>query len=335
MSKVKLAVNGFGRIGRLAVRIIRKNYPDIDVVAVNDITDAPTLAHLFKYDTAHGRFNGEVSIESEGLRINGDLMKVLAEKDPANLPWKSLGVDVVLESTGKFTDKEKAELHLKAGAKRVIISAPAKGDIKTIVLGVNDHALTRDDLIVSNASCTTNCLAPMVKVLDEALGVEYGLMTTTHAFTADQRLQDSPHKDLRRARAATHNIVPTSTGAASAVGKVLPHLKGRLHGGSMRVPVITGSVTEFNAIVKKTATPEEINSHFKAAAAGSMKGILKYSEEPLVSSDIIGDPHSCIFDSGLTMVMQNMVRITGWYDNEAGYSHRIADLVAKMGGYIA
>lgn len=333
MAKIKLAVNGFGRIGRLAVRIIKKNYPDIDVVAVNDLTDAPTLAHLFKYDTAHGRFNGEVSVEADGIRINGDLMKVLAEKDPANLPWKALGVDVVLESTGKFTDKEKAELHIKAGAKRVVISAPAKGDIKTIVLGVNDNQLTKEDVIVSNASCTTNCLAPMVKVLDDAFGVEYGLMTTTHAFTADQRLQDSPHKDLRRSRAASHNIVPTSTGAASAVGKVLPHLKGKLHGGSMRVPVITGSVTEFNAIVKKTATPEAINSFFKTAASGSMKGILKYSTEPLVSSDIIGDPHSCIFDSDLTMVMQNMVRITGWYDNEAGYSHRIADLIARLGKF--
>lgn len=331
MAKVKLGVNGFGRIGRLAVRIIKKHYPDIEVAAVNDITDAPTLAHLFKYDTAHGRFNGDVSVEKDGIRINGDLMKVLAEKDPANLPWKSLGVDIVLESTGKFTEKEKAELHLKAGAKRVIISAPAKGDIKTIVLGVNDDQITKNDVIVSNASCTTNCLAPMVKVLDDALGVEYGLMTTTHAFTADQRLQDSPHKDLRRARAASHNIVPTSTGAASAVGKVLPHLNGKLHGTAMRVPVITGSVTEFNAIVKKTATPDEVNAFFKTAASGRMKGILKYSDEPLVSSDIIGDPHSCIFDAGLTMVMFNMVRITGWYDNEAGYSHRIADLVAKMG----
>jgi len=333
MAKVKLGVNGFGRIGRLAVRIIKKHYPDIDVVAVNDITDAPTLAHLFKYDTAHGRFHGDVSVEKDGIRINGDLMKVLAEKDPENLPWKSLGVDIVLESTGKFTEKEKAELHLKAGAKRVIISAPAKGDIKTIVIGVNDNSISKDDVIISNASCTTNCLAPMVKVLDDALGVEYGLMTTIHAFTADQRLQDSPHKDLRRARAASHNIVPTSTGAASAVGKVLPHLKGKLHGTAMRVPVITGSVTEFNAIVKKTATPEEVNAFFKTAASGSMKGILKYSEEPLVSSDIIGDPHSCIFDAGLTMVLFNMVRITGWYDNEAGYSHRIADLVAKMGKF--
>lgn len=333
MTNIKLAVNGFGRIGRLAVRIIKKHYPDIDVVAVNDITDAPTLAHLFKYDTAHGRYDGEIAVERDGIRICGDLMKVLAEKDPASLPWKSLGVDVVLESTGKFTDREKAELHLKAGAKRVIISAPAKGDIKTIVLGVNDNSITKDDLIVSNASCTTNCLAPMVKVLDDALGVEYGLMTTTHAFTADQRLQDAPHKDLRRARAASHNIVPTSTGAATAVGKVLPHLKGRLHGTAMRVPVITGSVTEFNAIVKKTATAEEVNAYFKKAAEGSLKGILSYSTEPLVSSDIIGDPHSCIFDSGLTMVMQSMVRITGWYDNEAGYSHRIADLIAKLGRF--
>ncbi len=331
MAKIKLAINGFGRIGRLAVRIIKKHHPNIDIVAVNDLTDASTLAHLFKYDTAHGRFQGEVSVESEGIKINGDLMKVLAEKDPANLPWKALGVDIVLESTGKFTEKDKAELHIKSGAKRVVISAPAKGDIKTIVLGVNDNQLTKDDLIVSNASCTTNCLAPMVKVLDDAFGVEYGLMTTTHAFTADQRLQDSPHKDLRRARAASHNIVPTSTGAATAVGQVLTHLKGKLHGGSMRVPTITGSVTEFNAIVKKTATPEEINNAFKAAANGSLKCILKYSNEPLVSSDIIGDPHSCIFDSELTMVMQSMVRVTGWYDNEAGYSHRIADLVAKLG----
>ncbi|GIV34338.1 MAG: glyceraldehyde-3-phosphate dehydrogenase [Chitinophagales bacterium] len=331
MAKLKLAVNGFGRIGRLTVRILKKHYPDVDIVAVNDLTDAPTLAHLFKYDTAHGRFAGEVSVESEGIRIQGDLIKVFAEKDPSSLPWKDLGVDIVLESTGKFTEKEKAELHLKAGAGRVIISAPAKGDIKTIVLGVNDHMLTKEDRIVSNASCTTNCLAPMVKVLDDAFGVEYGLMTTTHAFTADQRLQDAPHKDLRRARAASHNIVPTSTGAASAVGKVLTHLKGKLHGTAMRVPTITGSVTEFNAIVKNVPTAEQVNAAFRNAAEGALKGILKYTEEPIVSSDIIGDPHSCIFDAGLTMVMHSMVRVTGWYDNEAGYSHRIADLIVRLG----
>ncbi len=332
MTKVKLAINGFGRIGRLTVRILKQYHPDVDVVAINDLTDAPTLAHLFKYDTAHGRFNGEVSVETDGIKINGDLMKVYAEKDPSKLPWKELGVDVVLEATGRFTDKEKTSLHLNAGAKKVVISAPGKGDIRMVVLGVNDHEITKDDRILSNASCTTNCLAPMVKVLDEALGIEYGLMTTTHAFTADQRLQDSPHSDLRRARAASHNIVPTSTGAASAVGKVLPHLKGKLHGSAMRVPTITGSVTELNAIVKKTATAEEVNAFFKkAASSGSLKGILKYSEDPLVSSDIIGDPHSCIFDSGLTMVMFNMVRVTGWYDNEAGYSHRAADLISKLG----
>ena len=333
MAKVKLAVNGFGRIGRLTVRIIKKHYPNVDIVAVNDLTDAGTLAHLFKYDTAHGRFDGEISAEGGDIRINGDQIKVIAEKDPFALPWKSLGIDVVLESTGKFTDREKAELHIKSGAKRVVISAPAKGDIKTIVLGVNDDQLTKDDLVVSNASCTTNCLAPMVKVLDDALGVEYGLMTTTHAFTADQRLQDSPHKDLRRARAASYNIIPTSTGAASAVGKVLSHLKGKLDGTAMRVPTITGSVTEFNAIVKKNATAEEVNSFFKSAATGGMKGILKYNDEPIVSSDIIGDQHSCIFDSPLTMVMFNMVRVTGWYDNEAGYSHRIADIIDKVGKF--
>ena len=258
-------------------------------------------------------------------------MQVFAEKDPASLPWGDLGIDVVLESTGIFRDKEGAGKHIQAGARKVVISAPAKGDVKTIVLGVNEDQLSADDEIVSNASCTTNCLAPMVKVLDEKLGLEYGLMTTTHAYTSDQRLQDAPHSDLRRARAAAQNIIPTSTGAAIAVGKVLPHLNGKLDGSAMRVPTLTGSVTELNAMVKNTASVEEINGWYKEASEQSLKGILKYTDEPIVSSDIVGDPHSNIFDSGLTMVMGHMVRVVGWYDNEAGYSNRAADLINKLG----
>lgn len=305
--------------------------PNVEIVAINDLSDSKTLAHLFKFDTAHGKFDGEVSADGSGFNINGKSVKVYAERDPASLPWSELGVDVVLESTGRFVDRESASKHLQAGAKWVVISAPAKGDIKMIVLGVNDDQITTEDTILSNASCTTNCLAPMVKVLDEGLGLEYGLMTTTHAYTADQNLQDAPHKDLRRARAAALNIVPTSTGAAVAVGKVLPHLNGKLDGSAMRVPVITGSITELNAIVKKKATVEEINNFYKVASESSLKGILKFSADPLVSSDIVGDPHSNVFDSGLTMVMGDMVRVVGWYDNEAGYSNRLADLISKLG----
>lgn len=326
---MRIAVNGFGRIGRLTTRILANN-PNIEIVAINDLTDVNTLAHLFEWDTAHRRFNGTVAVEGGNIVINGKTIKVLAERDPAALPWKDLGVDVVLEATGRFVDEAGASKHLEAGAGKVVISAPGKGNIPTFVLGVNDQDLTADIQLMSNASCTTNCLAPMTKVLDEALGIEYGLMTTTHAYTADQNLQDAPHKDMRRARAAAENIVPTSTGAAKAVGLVLPHLNGKLNGTAMRVPTITGSATELNAIVRKNASVEEINAMFKEAAAGPLKGIVEYSELPLVSSDIIGNPHSCIFDSGMTMVLNDMVRILGWYDNEAGYSSRLADLVIKL-----
>jgi glyceraldehyde 3-phosphate dehydrogenase len=330
MTKLRIAVNGFGRIGRLTTRILSAN-SNIEIVAINDLTDVKTLAHLFEWDTAHRKFNGQVAVQGNELHINGKAVKVFAEADPSKLPWKDLGIDVVLESTGRFVDEAGAGKHLEAGAGKVVISAPAKGNIPTFVLGVNDADLNADIKIMSNASCTTNCLAPMVKVLDEMLGLEYGLMTTTHAYTADQRLQDAPHKDLRRARAAAENIVPTSTGAAKAVGLVLPHLNGKLNGTAMRVPTITGSATELNAMVTKTASVEDINAAYKEAANGALKGVLEYSELPLVSSDIIGNPHSCIFDSGLTMTMNNMVRILGWYDNEAGYSNRLANLVERLG----
>ena len=329
MSKVKVAVNGFGRIGRLTTRILTENN-DVEIVAINDLTDNKTLAHLFKYDTAHGPFKGEVSADDQYITINGKQINAYSERNPEALPWSDLGVDIVLESTGVFRDEAGAGKHLTAGAKKVVISAPAKGGIRTIVQGVNDDQITSDVNILSNASCTTNCLAPMVKVLDDLLGIEYGMMTTTHAYTADQSLQDAPHKDLRRARAAAQNIVPTSTGAAVAVGLVLPHLNGKLDGTAMRVPTITGSITELNAYVKNTASVEEINARFKEAAGNELKGILQYTDEPLVSSDIIGNQHSCIFDSGLTMTMGNMVRITGWYDNEAGYSARLAQLVTRL-----
>lgn len=325
----KIAINGFGRIGRLTFRALLHK-KDVEVVAINDLTDNPTLAHLLKYDSVHGKFNGTVTADDQYIHVNGRAIHALAEKDPTKLPWSSMGVDVVLECTGRFTDKEKAGWHLQAGAKKVLISAPATGDIPTVVLGVNDGEIKPDQLIYSNASCTTNCLAPMVKVLDELLGIESGFMTTIHAYTADQNIQDAPHRDLRRARAAAYSIVPTSTGAAKAVGLVLPHLKGKLNGNAMRVPVPDGSVTDFTAFVKKTATIEEINAAYKAAADGALKGILEYCEDEIVSADILGNQHSCIFDSKLTMVIGNMVKVVGWYDNEAGYSARLADLATKI-----
>jgi glyceraldehyde 3-phosphate dehydrogenase len=325
----RIAINGFGRIGRLSFKYLLQN-PQVEVVAINDLTDPQTLAHLLKYDSVHGRFGGEVRIEGDALMVNGRRIRICAEKDPAKLPWKEERVDVVIESTGRFTDEEKAGLHLQAGASKVIISAPATGEMKTVVLGVNDQSLDGTERILSNASCTTNCLAPMVKVLDDAWGIESGFMTTIHAYTADQNLQDAPHKDLRRARAAACSIVPTSTGAAKAVGLVLPHLKGKLNGNAMRVPVPDGSVTDFTAILKKPATVEEINQAFASAAAGSMKGILEYQLDPIVSVDIIGNTHSCIFDAALTMVIGLTVKVVGWYDNEAGYSSRIADLAARV-----
>lgn len=327
---MKVAINGFGRIGRLAFKVLNEK-SNVEVVAINDLTDTKTLAHLLKYDSVHGRFNGTVTSDDKNIIVNGKAIRVYAEMDPANLPWGELGVDVVLESTGRFLDKEGAGKHLTAGAKKVVISAPAKGEIKTVVLGVNDQEVNADDVILSNASCTTNCLAPMVKILDDNFGVESGFMTTIHAYTSDQRLQDAPHKDLRRARAAAYSIIPTSTGAAKAVGLVLPHLAGKLNGNSMRVPVPNGSVTDFTVTLKNAATAEEINAKFKEAAAGAMKGILEYTEDPIVSIDIIGNAHSCIFDSALTQVIGNTVKVVGWYDNEAGYSNRAADLIEKIG----
>lgn len=331
---MKVAINGFGRIGRISLRalLLKK---DLEVVAINDLTDTKTLAHLFKFDSAHGTFQGEVSHDAENIIINGKKFRVFSVKNPAELPWKSLGIDVVLESTGFFTEKEKAEAHITAGAKKVIISAPATGDLKTIVLGVNDHILDGSETVISNASCTTNCLAPIVKVLEDTFGIESGYMTTIHAYTSDQRLQDAPHKDLRRARSAAVSIIPTSTGAAKALGLVIPSVKGKLNGYALRVPVPVGSVTDFTATLKKSATKEEINAAFKKAASeGSLKGYLKYSEDELVSIDIVGDPSSCIFDSGLTMSTGTNVKVVGWYDNEFGYSNRTADLIELVGKQI-
>jgi len=325
----KVAINGFGRIGRLTFRALLEN-SNIEIVALNDLTNTATLAHLLKYDSSQGKFPGEVSHTEDAIVVNGTEYKVLSETDPAKLPWADLGVDIVLESTGRFVDEAGASKHLQAGAKKVVISAPAKGNIPTVVLGVNDDSLDGDEKILSNASCTTNCLAPMAKVLDDNFGIEKGFMTTIHAYTADQRIQDAPHKDLRRARAAATSIVPTTTGAARAVGKVLPHLQGKLDGNALRVPVITGSITDFTAQLSKETTAEEINKAFKAAAQGPLKSILEYNTDPIVSVDIIGNPHSCIFDSDITAAQGNFVKVVGWYDNEMGYSARTADLIAKL-----
>ncbi|ACY48683.1 type I glyceraldehyde-3-phosphate dehydrogenase [Rhodothermus marinus] len=331
---IKLGINGFGRIGRLVLRSIleRKLTDQIDVVGVNDITDAATLAHLFKYDSVHGPYPGEVRVEGDELVVDGERFRVFSERDPKNLPWGELDCDVVIESTGIFRSREKAAQHIEAGAKKVIISAPAKGEVDaTIVIGVNDHILTGKEQVVSNASCTTNCLAPMVKVLDEAFGVRRGFMITVHAYTADQRLQDAPHSDLRRARAAALSIIPTTTGAAKAVGLVLPHLKGKLDGFALRVPVPDGSITDFTAELNREVTVEEVNEAFRKAAENELKGILQYVEDPIVSSDIIHNPHSCIFDSLSTMVIEgNLVKVVGWYDNEWGYACRTVDLVGKL-----
>lgn len=325
----RIAINGFGRIGRMVFRGFA-NDPNIEVVAVNDLTDVPTLAHLLKYDSVHGRFDGEVIAKPEGIEVNGKLVKVLAVKDPAQLPWKDLKIDVVVESTGIFTDKEGASKHLQAGAGKVIISAPATGGVKTIVLGVNENVIQPDDDILSNASCTTNCLAPMAKVLHDHFGIEKGYITTVHAYTADQRLQDAPHKDLRRARAAALSMVPTSTGAAKAVGEVLPELKGKLDGVAVRVPTPDGSLTDLVAILKRDVTIEEVNSAIKKASENEMKGIIEYCTDPIVSIDVVGNLHSCVFDAKLTAVNGNMVKVMGWYDNEAGYSQRVCDLVSRI-----
>ncbi len=324
----RIAINGFGRIGRMCFRsIIEKE--GLDVVAINDLTDVKTLAHLLKYDSIHGRVKADVAADGNFLVVNGKRIEVIAQKDPAQLPWGAMNVDVVIESTGIFTDKEGAQKHITAGAKKVVISAPASGGIKTIVLGVNDGDITADDVVLSNASCTTNCLAPMAKVLNDTFGIEKGYITTVHAYTADQRLQDAPHKDLRRARAAALSMVPTSTGAAKAVGEVLPELKGLLDGVAVRVPTPDGSLTDLVVILKRNVTKEEVNAAIKKAAENEMKGIIEYCTDPIVSIDIVGNKHSCIFDADLTSANGNLVKVMGWYDNEAGYSERVVELVAQ------
>jgi len=329
---VRVGINGFGRIGRNFFRAIQASGADIDVVAVNDLTDNKTLATLLKYDSILGRLGAEVSFDEGSISVAGKSIKALEERDPANLQWGDLGVDVVIESTGFFTDATKAKAHIDAGAKKVIISAPGKNEDFTVVMGVNDQDYDpANHHIISNASCTTNCLAPMAKVLNDEFGIVSGLMTTIHAYTSDQNLQDAPHKDLRRARAAALNIVPTSTGAAKAIGLVLPELKGKLDGFALRVPVPTGSATDLTIIAGRETTVEEVNASLKAAADGPLKGYLVYTEDPIVSTDIVGDPASCIFDSGLTRVIGNQVKVVGWYDNEWGYSNRLADLVTLVG----
>ena len=325
----KIAINGFGRIGRLTFRNLIES-DNVEIVAINDLTAVDMLAHLLKYDSAHGRFNGTVAHTENSLIVNGKEITVYAQRDPETLPWGEIGVEVVVESTGFFTNAEGMGKHITAGAKKVVLSAPARGDIKTIVLGVNDDQLTDADTMVSNASCTTNCLSPMAKVLDEKFGIESGFMCTIHAYTSDQRIQDAPHADKRRARAAAVNMIPTSTGAAKAVALVLPQLKGKLDGYAMRVPTITGSATDLTVQLSREVTAEEINAAMKEAAEGPLKGILMYTEDPIVSSDIVGDKHSCIFDAGITSAKGNLVKVLGWYDNEAGYSARLANLVERL-----
>lgn len=328
---IKVAINGFGRIGRLVFKAMQKETA-IEVVAINDITDAKTLAHLLKYDTVHGRYPNPVHAEGDMLIAGDRRVKIWAEKDPGNLPWKNLGVDIVIESTGIFTSREKLSLHVKAGARKVLLTAPAKDELdNTVVMGVNDDTLTAKQVLVSNASCTTNCLAPVAKVLHENFGIKRGWMTTIHAYTNDQRILDQPHKDLRRARAAANNIIPTTTGAAKAVGLVIPSLKGKLDGIAMRVPVSDGSLVDLVAELEKRATAEELNSVMKSAATGTLKGYLEYCDDPIVSSDVIGNPASSIFDAASTRVMDgNFVKVITWYDNEWGYSKRTVDLLKKM-----
>jgi len=327
---VKIGINSFGRIGRNFFRAAKQQGKDWDFVAVNDITDSKTLAHLLSYDSVLGRFDGEVATSENGLVVDGDELRVLAVRDPAELPWKELGVQIVVESTGLFTNREDADKHIAAGAEKVVISAPAKGEDLTVVLGVNGDAYDPSQHnVISNASCTTNCVVPMAKVLDDAFGIETGLMTTIHAYTNDQNILDLPHKDLRRARAAAINIIPTSTGAAKSTGVVLPHLKGRMDGISMRVPVPDGSVTDLVATLKREASVEEVNAAYEAAAnSGPLAGgLLVYTEDPIVSTDIVGSPASCTFDAASTMAIGSMVKVVGWYDNEWGYSSRLVDLV--------
>ena len=330
---IKLAINGFGRIGRLVFRASYNHKEHFEYVGINDLTDAKTLAHLLKYDSVHGRFPGEVNVEGNNIIVDGIKIPVTAERQIENLPWHN--VDIVLESTGVFRTREPLEKHLANGAKKVVLSAPAKEELDfTIVLGVNDHLLTGNEMLISNASCTTNCLAPMVKVLNDNFGIEKGFMVTVHAYTNDQRILDFPHKDLRRARTAATNIIPTTTGAAKAVGLVIPEMKGRLNGYALRVPVPDGSITDFTAVLKKETTKNEINEIMRMASETSLKGILEYSEEPLVSSDIVGNSHSVIFDSLSTDAQGNLAKVVGWYDNEYGYSCRIVDLLIKLEDYL-
>ncbi|HEU5144599.1 MAG TPA: type I glyceraldehyde-3-phosphate dehydrogenase [Dermatophilaceae bacterium] len=329
---VRVGINGFGRIGRNFFRAVQASGADIEIVGVNDLTDNKTLAHLLKYDSILGRLDGEVTYTEDSITVGGKRIHASAERDPAALKWADLGADVVIESTGFFTDAEKARAHIDGGAKKVIISAPAKNEDITIVMGVNHEAYdAAEHTIISNASCTTNCLAPMAKALNDEFGIVKGLMTTIHAYTQDQNLQDGPHKDLRRARAAALNIVPTSTGAAKAIGLVLPELKGKLDGFALRVPVATGSATDLTFEAGRETTVEEVNAAVKKAAEGALKGYLVYTEDPIVSKDIETDPASCIFDSGLTKVIGNQVKVVGWYDNEWGYSNRLVDLVKHVG----
>ncbi|MCH1513719.1 MAG: type I glyceraldehyde-3-phosphate dehydrogenase [Acidimicrobiales bacterium] len=327
---IKIGINGFGRIGRNFYRAVAKQGADMEIVAVNDLGDTATMAHLLKHDSVHGNLPNEISAEDSGIMIDGQMLQVLSERNPQDLPWSDLGVDVVIESTGIFTDREKANMHLEAGAPLVIVSAPANGADATFVVGVNDSEFDKEKhTVISNASCTTNCFVPMVQVLDDAFGVEKGLMTTVHAYTGDQSLVDGPHGDLRRARASAINIIPTSTGAARATGLVLQAMNGKLDGISLRVPIPDGSITDFTALLSSTPSADEINAAFKnAAATGALSKVLEYSDRPLVSSDIVGNPASCVFDSGLTMTMDNLVKISGWYDNEWGYSNRLVDLVS-------
>jgi glyceraldehyde 3-phosphate dehydrogenase len=331
---VRIGINGFGRIGRNFFRAARKLGADLEFVAVNDITDSKTLAHLLKYDSVLGTLDAEIKATDEGLSVDGTDIRVLAERDPGNLPWKDLGVQVVVESTGLFTEREKANKHVEAGAEKVIISAPAKGEDITIVMGVNDNRYDpATHQVISNASCTTNCVVPMAHVLDESFGIDRGLMTTVHAYTNDQNLLDLPHKDLRRARAAAINIIPASTGAAKASSLVLPQLKGRMDGQAMRVPVPDGSVTDLVCVLNRDVTADEVNAAYRAASeTDRLRGILVYTEDPIVSSDIVGTPASCTFDAGLTMAIGNLVKVIGWYDNEWGYSNRLVDLVSMVAG---
>ena len=327
---MKVAINGFGRIGRVFLRNILEK-PGIQVVAINDLADTHTLAHLFKYDSVHRGFKGTITADDTNLYVNGQQIKVFAERDPANLPWKELNIDLVIESTGKFTSKQGAEQHLIAGAKQVIISAPSTDrQVPTVVLGVNDGEVDLHEPILSNASCTTNNVAAMVKILDENWGIVNGYITTVHSMTGDQNLHDAPHKDLRRARAASASIIPTSTGAAKAITSIFPHLAGYLGGAGIRVPVLNGSLTDFTCILKKQPTVDEINTAFKTAAEGPMQKVLEYTEDPIVSSDILGNTHSCVFDAQLTSIVGGLVKVVGWYDNEMGYSARLADLVEKI-----